>query len=134
MRMMESPKPAADADVSAIAATNFFGTPDVASWQRTLADDQIEFVGLLANAAPMTFQNRPTFHQVVELARSGREPKPAANSSSTSKPDVRDRRSENSESESDFETWQLLLLAAGSAAVLASGVMTARKLRNRTRP
>lgn len=131
-KLMESPRPEnPTTDLEKIEATNHFGTPDVASWKRTLADDEIQFQGLVSGAVPMTFQNRPTFQQVVELASSSRErstPPPS------SQPKSQDDTSSSSDKDDDsIPAWQLALGAVLAVLVLGSGVMSARKLRKRTK-
>lgn len=53
----------------------FQGSDDpsaVSSWERTVADDQIEYSGLVVGVPPMNWVNRPTFQQVVQLETDGR--------------------------------------------------------------
>jgi len=56
--------------LSAAAASlqSEFGSTDMSTWKRTIADDQIEYTSLgLAAVPPAPWINRPTFQQVVQL-------------------------------------------------------------------
>jgi acyl-homoserine lactone acylase PvdQ len=64
-----------------------FEDAEVASWARTVEDDQIEYSTLLAGMPSIDWQNRPTFQQVVQLEttrdRPDNEPDPDADSDGT---------------------------------------------------
>jgi len=48
-----------------------FGSPDVATWQRRPADDEIRFRATVTGLPPIDWQNRPTYQQVVQLRTRG---------------------------------------------------------------
>jgi hypothetical protein len=48
-----------------------FGSADVDAWTRVPADDEIRFQQIIASMAPIEWQNRPTFQQVVQLTSRG---------------------------------------------------------------
>ena len=48
-----------------------FRSATVDAWQRVPADDEIRFQSIIAGMAPMEWQNRPTFQQVVQLRSRG---------------------------------------------------------------
>ena len=48
-----------------------FGSADVDTWTRVPADDEIRFQQIIASMAPIEWQNRPTFQQVVQLTSRG---------------------------------------------------------------
>ena len=54
-----------------------FGSPDVADWERTVADDEIHYATLLAGMPTIDWQNRPTFQQVVQLETGSDRPEPS---------------------------------------------------------
>ncbi len=53
-----------------------FQSAEVADWQRTVEDDQIEYSTLLAGMPSIDWQNRPTFQQVVQLETERERPDP----------------------------------------------------------
>lgn len=123
VRLLESPKPTASANP--VEATNHFGSPEVAAWKRTVADDEIQFSGVLSKAVPMTWQNRPTFQQVVELETSGRSDKAASAPTSTTTSAATKKSSSSDETR---PAWQLAALAVGAVAIMGG---TLRSLRRR---
>lgn len=55
---------------AAVALEQEFGSPDVDSWRRRPADDEIRYRTLIAPMPSIDWQNRPTFQQVVQLETS----------------------------------------------------------------
>ncbi|MGB2756188.1 MAG: penicillin acylase family protein [Acidimicrobiia bacterium] len=132
MKVLESPKPTTPADDSAkVEATNHFGTPEVASWQRSVADDEIQFQGLLSKAVPMAWQNRPTFQQVVELERSGRSSK-AERAPSTPKTSPSSAPTSSKSKDGSTPTWQLAVAALAAVAVIGATLRSLRRRRKQT--
>jgi len=88
----------------------------VSSWERTVADDQIEYSSLLVGVPPMNWVNRPTFQQVVQLDTDGRA-------------ELRTADAESSDGSSSSNIGVFILIVIGALIVISIVVMLVRAQR-----
>ena len=103
---------------AADALAEEFETPEVAAWQRAVADDEIRYQSLVAGMPPMDWQNRPTFQQVVQLETD------RSTGDSGGRPTA-----EPGDSDGDGPSVPLLFAAAAVAGALALAVHRRRRAR-----